>query len=300
MADAASVALLALSLCPGLAGQEARGESPGSAIILRVGYPVSAFSPGFVQDVRSLLEVWGTRLAKKYRPTGEVSIEMFEDLPSIIAALESHSLDLLVISSLDYIDLEAGHLLEPVTTEADIDLQFILVVRRDRNIREVRELAGGRCLIDGGAVGRLPQIWLDVALHRAGLPPYMAFFKDVKIRDKASQAVLPVFFGQSDAGVTTRKAFATLCELNPQLDRELTIVMSSPGMIRGLNCIRTDLEPDLKSITIKALNEMDQEPEGQQILVLLGVDKIRPFKLEYLDKVRSLYNEYKTLRVQPN
>jgi len=281
---------------PDVFGHDLPSPSAENRVVLRVGYPVGAFSPGFVEEVRSLLEVWGTRLARKYRPGGEVEIAMHNDLPSIIAALESRSLDLLVISSLDYIDLEAGRILEPVTTEAETDLEFVLVVRRDRNIREVRELAGGRCFIDGGAVGRLPQVWLDVALHRSGLPSYRTFFEEVVIRDMASQAVLPVFFKQSDAGVTTRNAYKTICELNPQLKEELAIILSSPGMIRGLNCIRSNLEPDLKSTTIKALLEMDQEPEGQQILMLLGVHSIIPFKPEHLDTVRSLYNEYKALK----
>ncbi len=269
-------------------------------MVLRVGYPVSAFSAGFVEDVKASLKVWGTRLAKKYHPAGEVEISMFMDLPSIKAALESRSIDLLVISSLDYIDLEAGHILEPVTTEADIDQEFVLIIRRDRNIRALGELEGGRCLIDGRAVGRIPQIWLDVALLRSGLASNESFFQEVMIMDKASQAVLPVFFGQSDACVTTRKAYDTMCELNPQLEREMSIILKSPGLIRGLNCTRSDLEADLKATTIEALHEMAQEPEGQQILTLLGVREIIPFKPAYLDSIRSLYNEYKTLKNEPN
>ncbi len=36
--------------------------------------------------------------------------------------------------------------------------------------------------------------------------------------------------------------------------------------------------------------------EPQQILMLLGVHSIIPFKPEHLDTVRSLYNEYKALK----
>jgi phosphonate transport system substrate-binding protein len=73
--------------------------------------------------------------------------------------------------------------------------------------------------------------WLSTILDAGHLGAADQFFSSVVEDVKAPRVVLPVFFGQADACVTSRRSFEVMCELNPQVSRDLTALAVSPPVV---------------------------------------------------------------------
>ena len=141
----------------------------------------------------------------------------------------------------------------------------------------------------------MPLVWLEILLSNKGLSDLFEFFKEINFMDKASSAVLPVFFGKVPAGVTTMRAFRTMVELNPQLERELAVIAMSPPFLRGVVVFRKDLAQDIKASVSDAMRSLDEDPDGQQILIVMREQRLIPYKQEYTETVRTLHKEYQRL-----
>lgn len=61
--------------------------------------------------------------------------------------------------------------------------------------------------------------WLDGLLAAEGRGPMGSFFGPAAWETKFSQSVLPVFFGNAEACLTSRRGFETMGEMNPQVGK---------------------------------------------------------------------------------
>jgi phosphonate transport system substrate-binding protein len=289
--------LLCLSIPPSLANSF-DALSGTERVVFRIGYPASAFNRGIMDEVRVALEVWGSKLAERGTQTiKQVITTIFEDedFSELYNALKRKEIDCLIMNTLDYIAFERDELMEPVFvgfSGEDIGHEYVLLVRHDSGIDSLDKLENGTINIETEGVGRMPIIWLDVVLARAALPNMSSFFKEIHFLEKASQAVLPVFFGKVTAGITNMRAYRTMVELNPQLERELVMLRSSPPFLRGVVVFRKDLAQNVKESVSETLQTLHEDPDGQQILIVMREEKLIPYKPEYTNTVRILHKEY--------
>lgn len=102
--------------------------------------------------------------------------------------------------------------------------RHVLLVYRDGGITDIGQLPGRKVLVSTLDRGQIASTWLDVLLMRQGLGPAVEEAVDLDIRDRPGYAVPPVLFGQADACIVETRTFDLLCELNPQLRRELRVL----------------------------------------------------------------------------
>jgi phosphonate transport system substrate-binding protein len=273
-------------------------QDPTERVEFRIGYPASAFHKAVINDMRAALEVWGTKLAQKEtRVVDEVKTTIFRDeaLSEISDALKRKEIDCLIMNSLDYIECENMSLMEPVfvgTSGTLIGYEYVLLVHRDSGIESLNELKDRSINVETEGVGRMPIVWLEVILDKEGLPDFEEYFKEIQFKDRATLAVHPVFFGKVDAGVTNLRAYETMIELNPQLGKDLVVIARSEPFLRGVLAFRKDLRQDIKESVSMTLRALHEDPDGQQILIVMREQRMVAFKQEYLDTVRALYDKY--------
>lgn len=121
------------------------------------------------------------------------------------------------------------------------------------------------------------------------------FFSSIKEFRRPSQAILPVFFEQADACLTTQQAFDVVSELNPQVSRDLVVLERSPDIASGVLVLRTGLEPRVKASLIEVLEKLPADPEGDQILRLFRMNRLIPWRPEYAAGVAALLREHESL-----
>ena len=285
--DADLTFLISLSL----PGQPAAEE-------LQVGFLASAFAGVDLRDARVATEVWLEQFAGKrgldYRPRSFI----FDDLASAVRAVQNGNIEIMNLATLDYLEVQQTPILEPamvgITLNGSMNNEYVLLVHGEAGITSLDALQDKHIRIDSR--GRIAALWLDVLLLRQGLPEGRVFFADFMKVDRVSRAVLPVFFKQADACIVTRYAFDTMVKLNPQLGRVLKALAHSPGFLRGIMCFASTYDPVDKATINGSALELHTEPEGHQVLTLLGLKQVLPYQPDYLDGTLALLREYRRLK----
>jgi phosphonate transport system substrate-binding protein len=278
--------------CHSSALAQKRNPLPDDIIIA---YNYSAFSDVTIQDVQIALELWSNQLKDKMKGSArEVLVDILEGPQAIDQALSNEQLDVVILGPLDYFMLDHRDVLEPLLapqTAGKVTQRYYLVVPRGV-FKRLIDLEHKELIVFAGGQGTLPFVWLDTQLLKEGLPQSQEFFKSVRLVEKASEALHPVFFGQSDACVITDRSFDTLCELNPQINARLVSLIRSAELLRGFVCFRRGLDDTLKQETKRIMLDLHTEPEGSQILMMFREERLVPYEERYLEQNLLLHREY--------
>ncbi|MFH1569205.1 MAG: PhnD/SsuA/transferrin family substrate-binding protein [Gemmatimonadota bacterium] len=270
-----------------------------TARVLDVGYSAELLSGVDLDDARAATAVWISRVVERTGVKASTDVRIFTDTASMLRSLEAEEVDLLVLSPLQYLEIRTSPLLRAVFISSlggDVGKSYLLLVRRDGPARQLRDLRGRRLLVHRSGLGQVADRWLDAHLLRLGLPTQAEFFASTQVVERSSQAVLPVLFGQADACLVAVDEYETMCELNPQLHRDLMELDRSPSLPRGPICLRPAVYEELAEVFDESLLSLHSDPEGRQLLALFGVDQLVPFEARYLQSLVDLEADYERLR----
>lgn len=272
-------------------------DSPDSKII-RMGFSAELFSDVDIKDAEIAIEMWLNEVANQmsdYRTKSGI----YRNFSSLLKVLTTKEVDIIGLTTLEYIKIKKQIYLEPAVNTSYTDRvteEFILLVRKDKNINEFSQLKNKKITISKDIRGDVSCLWLNTLLLKNDLPECKDFFKIIRRVYKPSQIVLPVFFNQADACIVRQKSFNTIIELNPQVGKELKVLAKSPGLLLGIVCFQKYCNKEIREEFFKAANRIHKEPKGKQILTLIKKDKMIPFKPEYLESIKALVKEYNRLK----
>ena len=173
-------------------------------------------------------------------------------------------------------------------------LQYLLLVRRGGDVRDLEELRGSRVVIGTRDEGRLARMWLDVLLMRNGLPESESYLSTEKV-DKALTALSQTFFGQTDACIVTAEAYETMAELNPQMDDSLTVLDRSLNLLAQLMCFPRDCDVGAQRTILDSALKLHRQALGEQVLALFHIERCGLFRPSYLEGVTDLVEEWHRL-----
>jgi phosphonate transport system substrate-binding protein len=263
---------------------------------LVVGYSPLLFYNVNPRDAIGLTKVWVQLVDRRLKFSAETSVVIFKDIRDAESALAKNEVDIIVLISEEFLDLRETVPLRPVLT-ADYGKYFydelLLLVRDDRGITRLSQLRNKSLRIESGQKGSIPMQWLDSLLLARGFSDSRGFFSSVIDHPKASQAILPVFFGQADACIASLNSFETLAELNPQLGQHLRILEKSPGFATGIIAVRKDVKNQRRDAMVEALLEMHTDPKGKQLLTLFRINRLVPFRAEHLAAIGKVLREHR-------
>jgi hypothetical protein len=168
------------------------------------GYMTSLFTNVSGKDAQIAMDLWLDEVYKvRNNPiTTKAKTVIFNDLPSIIAALKNKQVDFIGITSLNYYKIKDITPIDPFITYTQLGQRgtvYYLMVPKDKGEISWSGLKNMRLLIQKyDDKGQIPLLWLNSCLRKQGLPPAETFFRSIKIVETPSQAILPVFFKQAD------------------------------------------------------------------------------------------------------
>jgi ABC-type phosphate/phosphonate transport system substrate-binding protein len=278
-----------------------RGEEDSGTVqkpTLIVGYSSKLLSHVDVNDAKAATKVWTEMLIRKKGIFKKTDTFIIQDLTSLEKAVKAKAVDVVVLLPQDFIEIRNRVPLEPIFSSAiprGVYEEFIVLVRKDQAIDKLSDLRGKRLLVEIGQRGTIPAFWLDTLLTRERLPEGKEFFSSIKEANKISQAVLPVFFRQADVCLTSRYAFETMAELNPQVGKDLKVIATSPGFLTGVICFRRDFYAQYKDHLDDSLRSLHTDPQGKQILTLFRISQLIPFEPSHLETVEALLKEHQIL-----
>ncbi len=144
----------------------------------------------------------------------------------------------------------------------------------EKRIQHLGELRGRRlCMLKAPKMCVAPD-WLSTILDEGHFGPSEQFFGSVATDSKASRVVLPVFFGQTDACLTSKRSFDTMCELNPQVAKDLTVIASSPVMVVTFYIFHRNYHGLSRERFAKVYSDLPNSAAGRQLATLFQFENL--------------------------
>lgn len=266
---------------------------------LNIGFSSKAFVNVPREDIRVAVRLLSQKLAKK--TVGSASSCIYTSQEEIERDLRAKKVDAVALTPEDFLQIAPRTPLEPVmvtSTDKGHEVELLLLTRKDGGFSTIRELQNRTIAVPARIVqfGNMYFTWLETLLMREGINDREAFFSLIKETKTPSLSVMQVFFHQADACIVTRQVFELTSELNPQISKELKIIARAGKLAGGIVVIRPDLQTDLKQKLIHALRTMHEDQEGRQLFLLFQLNRLTPYRPEYLRATEAFFAEYRKLR----
>jgi phosphonate transport system substrate-binding protein len=272
-----------------------------SSTSVRFGFSRSMFLDTNENDTRAALKLHAAIIGASNNVVVSDSPGVFNNAAEIAEALARGSVDVVTTPAQDYPALPR-ELLSPRLLAAYVGdtytEEYILFVRNDSGINTLADLRGRRLVVHNSLRGCLAPLWLDVLLAREGLETPANFFSRVRFANKPVRALLPVFFRQEEACVITRRSYNIMCELNPQLLKQLRALASSPQYIPQITCFRASLSPEIIDRIVRGSIATQNTVTGQQMLTIFQCDRITEVTSAELEGVIELIADQTRLRAE--
>lgn len=251
--------------------------APEARLEIQFGFSASMFDGVHEADARAAMKVYTQTIGDQNGVCVTREPIILAGLPAIEAELERGEVDVFALVTEEFLALEHRGLEGPFlcsNVRGRITEQYVMLVRDDSALRGPADLRDRRLIVSKDVRSSLALPWLEVACRERGLGAPSALLAGIGTASKASQAVLPVFFGQADAALVTAGSWEIMCEMNPQLRRTLRIVISSPPMVPALSCFRRGLSEAQKEQIIGAARLSSTTPAYVQLMALFKTDAV--------------------------
>ena len=229
-----------------------------------------------LNDARAAMLIWIKRMSQDLNVVVDIQPRIFETTEEILRHTRSGQLDAVALNVVEYRQI-AG-VLDPsqIITEGSAlgPEQYLLLAKRNSGIQHLGDLRGRRLCMLKGPKMCVAGAWLATILDEGHFGPSEQFFSAVTTDVKASRVVLPVFFGQTDACLTSKRSFDTMCELNPQVAKDLTAIASSPLMVVTFYIFHKNYHGVSRERFAKVYADLPGSAAGRQLATLFQFESL--------------------------
>jgi len=270
----------------------------GGPTRFRYGFSSATFTAVNQNDARASIKIWGQVLFKERGLAVDSEPSIFKDITAIAGALRNNEVEAVALNTDEFWalpeELRDEHFVVGCNND-QITEEYVLVVAEGSGIQGPADLQGKSVLLLENSRMSLAPEWFDVLLADARLPLAQDFCKITPMA-KISKAVLPVFFGQSQACIVSRRGYLAMGELNPQVPRRLKVIATSPPLVPCGFCFRRGFDDPIKQTILKELTRIQESVAGAQALTLFQAGSLRPEGLSCLATAFDLLERHARLR----
>lgn len=270
---------------------------------VNIGFSTKAFVNVPREDIRVAVRILSQKVARN--TVGSANSQIYDSLSDIERDLKAKKLDAVALTPEDFLALRPRIPLDPVmvtATSKGHEVELLLLTRKDSRISAFRELKNRTISIPAKVVqyGNMYFTWVNTLLMREGFPNKEAFFSSVNEAQTPSRALMQVFFRQADACVVSDQVLELATELNPQIGKELTVLARVDKLAGGIIVFRSDLQIGRKEKLREALKTIHEDQEGRQLFLLFQLNRLIPYRSEYLRATQLFFEEYHNLNRRKN
>jgi len=239
-----------------------------------------------LNDAKAALAIWSGELLKSIDVRMELAAKQDWVMTSdqLLAAIRAGQVDLVCLTVQEYLQVVPYIDTRRILTDNYGGDEFVLVVRQGSGIDNLAGLRGKSLILWDSPSTSLAEPWLAVEFWKESPDSPRQVLGRITRNTKLSQVVLPVFFGQADACMVTRRGLDTMVELNPQLAQKLKVLASSPRMEGTFFACRKDCPEAFKKQILDGLLRSESSPTARQIstmfqspgFALRDADGLRP------------------------
>ena len=285
-----------LGAFPGVACPAADGLPP-----LRIAISETMIEDVNLNDARAAMQTWIKRLQSDLGVAIEMDPKVFSTTDDIVRRIRAGQLDSAALNVVEYQPI--ANLFDPtgllVGTGASGPDQYVVLVKRAAEFKSLSNLRGRRLNVLKSPKMCVAPAWLATLLGEEQLGPADGFFGSMVSDAKVSRVVLPVFFDQAEACLTSRRGFETMCELNPQVGRTLAAIASSPVLVTCFYAFRKNYQSPTRERFIDSHRTLLASVAGRQIATLFQFDELRVADASCLDGGLRILEKAERIAAKP-
>ncbi len=275
----------------------------GTKLQVHMGYSISSFQDVEAIDASAAISVYvdtfRDRVQKRLNKNITFTSKVYNSIKEMIDALNHGEVDILSISADEYFALKKQADVSPciaVVNKEDPSEQYCILKRKDSPINKLGDFSGK--ILDLPTLRLHPMLeeWLFNLLMKNKMPEIKKTFGQVIISDKESSAVYNVFFNKADLAIVRKSVWDAVCDLNPQLNKSLTVFMVSPPMVLSFTVSNNKSDQEIIKIIIDEAALLHLTTGGKNILQIFKADravKISEKDLRYAKEILDENNAFR-------
>ena len=291
---------LTLGIFPAVVGAAMPGAAdtpPASARdALRLGFSERVMFGVNPTDANAAMAVWGAQLLGKVNLQQGGFRTWVVASDQLVASIRAGTVDAFAITVQELRQCARFVDTSRFLVEAGAGDELVLAVK-EGGIGGISGLRGRAVILHESINSALAEPWLTVTLRKEGLDT--GSLSRLTRTPKLNQAVLPVFFGQADACVVTRRGLAALAELNPQVGRKLKVLAASPKAVSAFFGCRKDYPEHLKKEFFDRLLALRSDAAARQIMTLFQASGFVALDAEGLRAAHAILDVYERRKPGP-
>jgi phosphonate transport system substrate-binding protein len=160
-------------------------------------------------------------------------------------------------------------LARPVNPDNSSTYQGYLFVRKDSNIRDVKDMKGKKMAFVEKAT-TAGYIFPLAYLRENGISSPDGFFREYYFAGSHDATIDAVLDRKADVGAAKNTIYERMRKEDPRLDKELVIIAQSQAVPSNGLCVRKDIDNTVKKKLKETLLAMHNDPDGQAVLKQFG------------------------------
>jgi phosphonate transport system substrate-binding protein len=271
-------------------------RSPGDAPPgLRIAISESIAGEVNGNDARAAIKAWAEAIA---RQTGIRIEPELCTIAQLMQRVRNRQVDAFAINILEYMRLApyAGPELVVDQSQLPDGEEYLVLVHQSSGIQSLADLRGRGLLLHENTRMCLDRMWLDTLLASAHLGTAETALGRIESSLKLSRVVLPVFFRQADACLVSRRGFNTMCELNPQLAKQLRVLAMSPKLLTTFTAFHRDSPVETRRRFLAAVTHLHESLAGRQALMLFGGTRLLQADISALRTSLDVVHAYERIK----
>ena len=277
-------------------------ENNGQEKLICAGYIADTTSGVKPNDAKVALEVILNIMVEEIGFSRRVKSFILPDLDTAVKEAVKGKINVLTMTSIEYLKIRdlinMRPEIVPIYSDAKIKKNYLLIVQKEKTSEPINMLKNKKIIVEKGGSGKIALLWLNTLLLERSLPESSSFFLTVERAERAAQVLLQVFFGQADACVLPRNTYETMVELNPQIEKKLSIISESPGFLCTVTCISSTVNKKTIEKMMNFIKKMHTDPSGRQIMLLFRTESFCRYNPDFIITIEKLYKKYNSLRLR--
>lgn len=265
----------------------------GLPVVFQAGFSSKVFPDMDTRDAKLAMELWAREIAQR-AGMSSTQVTIFSNQAEMLAEVKRGRLHLVAMPAIEFLRNRAEIPYFPAyvsSNKTGRNMEQLILVHRNSGIQQVKDLRGRSFALPNPAKNEAVSLWLDHLLRKNGYASQTDCFRQVKEFSKSSQAIMAVFFRQSDGCIVSRSSFEMSKVMNPQLGKDLMVIAESKSLIGEVSCLPDGIRPELRAAIDDAALNAHGTSKGRQILTMFQTERVVPLKISDLHGVEELLAE---------
>lgn len=236
----------------------------------------------------------------------DLQISLYNDNDEILKKYKQKNLDTIIIDTVTYFnnknkfdfnsDVKWG-----IKTDDKTFSKYYLIANKSKKLKGFKDLKNKKLVVNKD--DNLAKIWLDKNSYENNKSSARTLVSELKQEKNYRRVVFNVFFGKSDFGIVTQKAWDVIVSFNPAIKNKVQILKSSEEIfLENIGVYSKSSDKETREYFFeKGLNPYAIDSEkSKDMLRVMKINGLYVMEDGFLNRLEQFFDEYFKLEKRYN